>query len=56
MPLQNPTVADIMDALSEMPPDAPFRIDLAVANAKEDVLRVDLDILGHVWLSGEPIQ
>lgn len=54
--LQNPTVADIMDALSEMPPDAPFRLDLAVKNAKEDVLRVDLDMLGRVWLAGVPIQ
>jgi hypothetical protein len=56
MPLENPTVADIVDFLLDLPPDAPFKVDVAVLACKGDVLNINVDERGCVWLSGATLQ
>lgn len=55
MPIENPTVADVVDLLLDMPPDAPFKIGLSLPDIKLDVLNIDLDALGCVRVSAVPL-
>lgn len=54
MPLQQPTVAQVIELLQTLPADAPFRVDTAMMQGREDIVHIDQDVLGCVWVSGDP--
>jgi hypothetical protein len=56
MPLQKPTVAEVIAILQDMPPDAPLRVETAETPGREDMIHIDLDALGRVWVSGARMQ
>jgi hypothetical protein len=55
MPIESPTVADVVDLLLVMPPDAPFKLGAALQGVKENVLSIALDTLGCVRVSALPL-
>jgi hypothetical protein len=51
------TTADrcqVVALLQTMPQDAPFRVDTAMMQGREDIVHIDQGVLGCVWMSGEP--
>ena len=51
--LQKPTVKDIIDYLSQFPPETPFRIEDADTNWTISIIHAHQDQEGKVWFSGE---
>lgn len=55
MPIESPTVADVVELLLDMPPEAPFKLGFPTQGTKDDVFNIALDALGCVRVSTVPL-